>query len=50
MSVPSEMSVFEGEGTVEVCATLSGVSASDVLISIMLDTTPGVYAHIHYNR
>ena len=42
ISVPSEVSVSEGNGTVEVCATLSGVSASDLPISIMLVTTPGI--------
>ena len=42
ISVPSEVNVSEGDGTVEVCATLSGVSASDLPISIMLITTPGI--------
>ena len=42
ISVPSEVSVSEGDGTVEVCATLSGVSSSDPLISVMLSTTPGI--------
>ena len=42
ISVPSEVNVSEGDGTVEVCATLSGVSASDLPISITLATMPGI--------
>ena len=43
ISVPSEVSVSEGDGTVEVCATLSGVFAIDPpIISITLITTPGI--------
>ena len=32
----------EGDRSVELCAMLSGVSASDLRISIMLVTTPGI--------
>ena len=46
--MPSEVSVSEGDGTAEVCATLSSVSGSDLPISIILATTTGIvsYAYI----
>ena len=45
VSLPTVEIVGEGDGVVEVCAVLSGVSASDLLISISLvtsDSSPGM--------
>ena len=49
VSVPAMVSVSEGDGTVEVCATLStgaGVT-TDIPISISLSTLNGMHVRVH---
>ena len=45
VSMPAMVSVSEGDGTVEVCATLSAEAGvtTDISISISLGTTDGMH-------